>query len=127
MRTIVNIGLVVVGLALASNRACAQGAPSFGRSVEQLAATVDLAEASTGERAPAAADLDYWNSSHDSRREGTVLMIVGAAGLITGLIIDEDIVTIAGAGVAGVGLYLFLRNGGKVEVGAYRPLPALAS
>jgi hypothetical protein len=27
-------------------------------------------------------------------------MIVGAAGIVTGLIVDEDILTIAGAGVA---------------------------
>jgi hypothetical protein len=41
-------------------------------------------------------------------------MIVGAAGIVTGLLVDEPIVTIAGAGVAGVGFYMFLDSGGKV-------------
>jgi hypothetical protein len=60
------------------------------------------------------------------RRQGTILMIVGAAGIVTGLIVDEDILTIAGAGVAGLGLYFYLDSGGKVEVGARRSFPALA-
>jgi hypothetical protein len=37
------------------------------------------------------------------------LMLVGGAGLVTGLIIDEGIVTVAGAGVGLYGLYLYLR------------------
>jgi hypothetical protein len=49
----------------------------------------------------------------DERRphhsEAVALMIVGAAGLVTGLLVDEDILVIAGAGVAGVGLYMYLR------------------
>jgi hypothetical protein len=44
-----------------------------------------------------------------SRPPGVALMIVGGAGILTGLLVDEDIITIAGAGVAGVGLYLYLR------------------
>jgi hypothetical protein len=36
-------------------------------------------------------------------------MLVGAAGVITGLLIDESIITVAGAGVGLVGLYLYLR------------------
>jgi len=43
------------------------------------------------------------------RREAVTLMIVGGAGILTGLLVDESIVTIAGAGVAGVGLYFYLR------------------
>jgi len=43
------------------------------------------------------------------RRTGRALMIVGVAGIVTGLIVDESIVTIAGAGVGGYGLYLYLR------------------
>jgi len=35
-------------------------------------------------------------------------MIVGAAGIVTGLLVDEDLVTIAGAAVGGFGLYLYL-------------------
>jgi hypothetical protein len=43
------------------------------------------------------------------KRQGEILMIVGAAGILTGLLVDEDLVTIAGAGVGGFGLYLYLR------------------
>jgi hypothetical protein len=42
-------------------------------------------------------------------RQGVVLMIVGVAGMITGLIIEEPAVTILSAVVGGVGLYLYLR------------------
>lgn len=50
------------------------------------------------------------------RREGAVLMIVGAAGIVTGLLVDESLVTILGAGVAGVGLYVYLSNDGTIRV-----------
>jgi hypothetical protein len=43
------------------------------------------------------------------KKEAVALMIVGGAGILTGLLVDEDIITIAGAGVAGVGLYPYLR------------------
>jgi hypothetical protein len=43
------------------------------------------------------------------RGPGVALMLVGAAGVITGLLIDENVITIAGAGVGLVGLYLYLR------------------
>jgi hypothetical protein len=43
------------------------------------------------------------------RAPGVALMLVGAAGLLTGLIVDESAITIAGAAVAGIGLYLYLR------------------
>jgi hypothetical protein len=47
--------------------------------------------------------------SNGGSHEGEVLMIVGAAGLITGLIIGEDGLTVAGAIVGLVGLYLYLK------------------
>jgi hypothetical protein len=40
---------------------------------------------------------------------GEVLMIVGAAGLVTGLIIEEDGLTVAGAIVGLVGLFMYLK------------------
>ena len=43
------------------------------------------------------------------RGPGVALMIVGAAGVVTGLLVDESIVTIAGAGVGLYGLYLYVR------------------
>jgi hypothetical protein len=36
-------------------------------------------------------------------------MIVGAAAVVTGLLIDESLITILGAGTGLVGLYLYLR------------------
>jgi len=51
--------------------------------------------------------VDPYN--HGTRKEGMALMLVGAAGIITGLIIDEPAVTILGAGVGGLGLYFHLR------------------
>ena len=47
--------------------------------------------------------------SRSGTRTGTALMVVGAAGIVTGLVVDESIITIAGAGVGGYGLYLYLR------------------
>ena len=48
-------------------------------------------------------------SGHNGHGSAVALMIVGAAGIITGLAVDEDIITIAGAAAAGIGLYLYLR------------------
>jgi len=47
--------------------------------------------------------------ARSSKRHGEILMIVGAAGIVTGLLIDEDLITIAGAVVGGVGLYFYLQ------------------
>lgn len=44
-----------------------------------------------------------------SKRQGEILMIVGAAGIVTGLLTDEELITIAGAVVGGVGLYFYLQ------------------
>jgi hypothetical protein len=43
-----------------------------------------------------------------TKRTGEVLMIVGGAGILVGLLADEAIVTIAGAAVGGYGLYVYL-------------------
>jgi hypothetical protein len=37
-------------------------------------------------------------------------MIVGGAVLVTGLIVDESLITIVGVAVGGYGLYLYLRE-----------------
>jgi len=61
---------------------------------------------STATRDPAAA-LPAQSVRH--RGPGVALMIVGAAGVITGLLIEESLITILGAGTGLVGLYLYLR------------------
>lgn len=43
------------------------------------------------------------------RRQGEILMIVGGAVILTGLLVDESLVTIGGVAVGGYGLYLYLR------------------
>jgi hypothetical protein len=43
------------------------------------------------------------------RGEGEVLMIVGAAGIITGILIEEGLISLLSAGVGLYGLYLHLR------------------
>ena len=59
-------------------------------------------------RAPSAHAL-VPQQAEGKKRQGEILMLVGAAGIITGLLVDEDIVTVAGAGVGGFGLYLYLQ------------------
>lgn len=44
-----------------------------------------------------------------SRTESTTLMIVGGAGILTGILIDEGLISFAGAAVGLYGLYLHLR------------------
>jgi len=43
------------------------------------------------------------------RGPGVALMIVGGAGLVTGLLVEEPLITVVGAGVGLYGLYLYLR------------------
>jgi hypothetical protein len=50
-----------------------------------------------------------YRSNRPHAGEAVALMIAGAAGIVTGLIIDEPIITVAGAAAAGVGLYLYIR------------------
>jgi len=48
-------------------------------------------------------------NARGGRRQGEVLMIVGGAVILAGLLVDESLVTIAGVAVGGYGLYLYLR------------------
>jgi hypothetical protein len=43
------------------------------------------------------------------RGPGVALMLVGGAGIVTGLLLDEGIITVAGAAVGLYGLYLYIR------------------
>ena len=45
-----------------------------------------------------------------SRRQGETLMIVGGAILLTGLLIDEPIISITGVAIGGYGLYVYLNT-----------------
>jgi len=48
-------------------------------------------------------------SSRRAHGEGVVLMIVGGASVVTGLLISENVFTILGAAAFLVGLYLYLK------------------
>lgn len=84
--------------------------PYLARTAAQMRATIDLRPTvPTARRLAAPAVTNAELPKGGQKRTGAVLMIVGAAGLVTGLIVDEPIVTIAGAGVGGYGLYLYLK------------------
>lgn len=86
----------------------AGGPLSLGMSTAQLTARAALRPQATiaGEQPTMLVKDPYQHGTH---HEGLALMIVGAAGIVTGLIIDEPVVTIVSAGVGGLGLYLYLR------------------
>lgn len=103
------IAISALSLSLLSHPAVAQGqgAGLVGASVQNLQAAAALRPATTPPEQ--SANLATVAVARASKRTGSALMIAGAAALVTGLIIDEDAVTVAGAIAAGVGLFLYLR------------------
>jgi len=110
MRSLTLIGLLAVALLAPLQSAGAQQMASIGLrpSSEQFAATAML-QSQHAQAADEAVTLNMDSYKHGSRKEGVALMIVGAAAIVTGLIVDEPIITVLGAGAGGVGLYLYLR------------------
>jgi len=104
------VALTLLGARLEAQAPGATG-PALRAGPAEHAATARLAAAP-----PDAGVQVVARSAPDRRRQGIILMIVGGAGIVTGILVDEAIVTIAGAGVAGFGLYLFLDSGGSVGV-----------
>jgi hypothetical protein len=110
--------VLVTGLALfaftaapagASAQAAGAGLIAPGPGVLAAAAQLRLPASGPGSlEAPAGERMTQ--ASRGNRRQGEILMIVGAAGIVTGLLVDEDLVTIAGAAVGGFGLYLYLEG-----------------
>ena len=113
MNVMLVAGVALLALTAAPHRLAAQAAtsPSIAPTAASLTAAAHLRLASNGPLGAGrpAGELIALRSS-GNRRQGEILMIVGAAGLVTGLLVDEDIITIAGAGVAGFGLYLYLQD-----------------
>jgi hypothetical protein len=106
------IAVSALSISLLSSPAIAQvqGPGLMGPSVQTLQATAALRPVATATDATdSSANLATVAVARASKRTGTALMIAGAAALVTGLIIDEDVVTVAGAIAAGVGLFLYLR------------------
>ena len=89
----------------ASASAPVTAAPAQMEAAARLQAATPSAVTAEVTPVPNEAALAVSSGSH----EGEVLMIVGAAGLITGLIIGEDGLTVASAIVGLVGLYLYLK------------------
>ena len=112
MRLMLMAGLALLGFAAMPGKAVAQaaGAVTIAPGPKTLSAAAQL-------RWPASQPLQLvppvgevmTQGSRGNRRQGEILMIVGAAGIVTGLLVDEDLVTIAGAAVGGFGLYLYLQ------------------
>jgi hypothetical protein len=105
-------GFALLALAPAPGRLVAQaaGSPPIAPSHEVLDAAAHLRLPSSqalGSERPGG-DL-LTQESRGKRSQGEILMIVGAAGIVTGLLVDEALITIAGAAVGGFGLYLYLQ------------------
>jgi hypothetical protein len=112
MRLVLMAGLALLVFAVAPGRLTAQAA-----AFQPIAPSQDILAATAPLRLPASQPFEVARPAgalmtqevRGNRRKGEILMIVGAAGIVTGLLVDEDLVTIAGAGVGGFGLYLYLQ------------------
>lgn len=118
MRTLSVAGFAFVAVVLLPQAARAQALASL-HSTTQMQATAELLQAappvSSLLQVPAAVPVEAAVSARSGRRApGVVMMIVGGAGIVTGLLVSESIVTVAGAAVGGYGLYLYLNSGGGV-------------
>jgi hypothetical protein len=112
MRLLLVTGLALLALVAAPGRLIAQA-----RAFQPIAPSQKALVATAQLRLPAAqlfglerpAGGVVAQQARGNRRQGEILMIVGAAGIVTGLLTDEDLITVAGAVVGGVGLYLYLQ------------------
>ena len=86
-------------------------ASEIALSPTQLAATSRLAGPAATRTLGPADQPTLTRLPHGGNKEkGAVLVICGLAAITTGLLVDEDIITIAGAGVGVFGLYLYLKG-----------------
>lgn len=111
MRLMLVVALGALAVGASPTRLLAQGS-----GIARIAPTAAELTATAALRPASAARLDVTSSSlvaevaaaRGGRRQGEILMIVGGAGILTGLLVDESLVTIAGLAVAGYGLYVYL-------------------
>ncbi len=111
MRRLTMAAVVLVAAALAPSRADAQAVNGPARIAVASAAPEWLAGAPA--EAPAVAAREVAPEAlvavrRADRHTGVTLMVVGLAGVLTGLIVDESAITVAGAIVGGVGLFMYL-------------------
>jgi hypothetical protein len=105
------VGALVL-LAVAAPRSLLAQRADFARIAPSPAELMVTAALRPVSMAPLPVDLRLMPSAgtaRGDRRQGEILMIVGGAGILTGLLVDESLITIAGAAVGGYGLYLYLR------------------
>ncbi len=96
-------------LSYGTAQAQAPAADWVAASAEQLRATAALRTPSVANSVASTVQPAALAVARSGRRAGEVLMIVGGAGIIVGILADESLITIAGAAVGGYGLYLYLR------------------
>jgi hypothetical protein len=110
--------LATLGAALTAQPVWAQdaaAAPSLAVTPAQAAAAASLLSVPENEaEALAAATFGLEAVQSSSRRQGTILMIVGGAAFVIGLIAEEEIVWIPGLAVGLFGLYKYLKAGGDI-------------
>jgi hypothetical protein len=93
----------------------AAAAPSLAVTPAQAAAAASLLAVPENEaEALAAATFGLEAVQSSSKRQGTILMIVGGAAFVIGLIAEEEIVWIPGLAVGLFGLYKYLKAGGDI-------------
>jgi hypothetical protein len=112
MRFSLVVALVVLAVGAAPRSLLAQGA-DFARIAPSPAELMVTAALRPVSMAPLVVEpprpMVSTEAAPGGRRQGEILMIVGGAGILTGLLVDESLITIAGAAVGGYGLYLYLR------------------
>jgi hypothetical protein len=112
MRRILLAGLALLGLGAVPARLVGQ-APSAGLIApghDALAAAELRMAPSQPSKSVQLTGATLTTRRRGGQRQGEILMLVGAAGIVTGLLVDEDLITIAGAGVGCFGLYLYLQE-----------------
>ena len=102
---IVQVSALAVLLAPAA-RAQAAGAPVAERA---LIGSARLGVSALSPTATPAAVVPVRVAGLRHRGPGVALMLVGGAGIVTGLLLDEGIITVAGAAVGLYGFYLYIR------------------
>jgi hypothetical protein len=113
MRFVPAVVVIVLAVTIRSGVLQAQRSPihSIAASSAELSSAAELRlpvrEIPRLDQRAMPADVHYIRAS---RRDGEILMIVGGALILTGLLVDEGLVAIAGAAIGGYGLYLYLRS-----------------
>ncbi|MEI2720755.1 MAG: hypothetical protein V9E87_11545 [Gemmatimonadales bacterium] len=86
-----------------------RAAPAASFAVTPMPARLAAPSASALVAAELVKDVRLPAVARAGRGQSSTLMIVGGAAIVTGLLLDEGVITFVGAGVWLYGLYLYLR------------------